>query len=41
MEQNNTNIEECWLEPTTYSKLRRKYQTDKGTNFQKDFYENI
>ena len=34
-------IEEGWLEPTTYSKLRRKYQTDKGTNFQKDFYENI
>ena len=36
-----TAIDEGWLEPTTYSKLRRKYQENTGTNFQKDFYYNI
>lgn len=36
-----TGIEEGWLEPTTYSELRRKYQSNNGKRIQEEFYENI
>lgn len=36
-----TGIEEGWLEPTTYSELRRKYQSHSGKKIEAEFYESI